>query len=173
MAREHILRGINYGRLATLPSTFETIGTFTTAGTTLAVGGRAWDDVSSYFSGSQTIYLGYTVPLDYNAMEFRFQGETDGDSNVVEIWGARGHDYFTLLATLTTTVGTQVGDDDEDLFVDTIVVTNEGLPKAGVVVDSGNDRICRYVVDMVGYSKLLLIATTLNSDALKVEGAGY
>jgi hypothetical protein len=172
MTREHNLLSLNYGRLATVPSEFETVGTISVAGSTLAVSGRAWADVSSYFSGTQTTYIGYQVPKEWNAIELRFQGTTDGDSNVVQVWGSRGPEHFTLLAILTLTVGTQEGDSSA-LFVDTITVASEGLPKEGVVCDSATNRICRYVVDLCGYSKLIFIATTKGSTTLKIEAAGY
>lgn len=172
MTREHTLFGLGHNRLVTLPSEFETVGTITTTGTTLAVGGRGWSSLSSYFSGTQSQYIGYTVPKTWNAVELRFQGVVNNTADVVSIWGARGHDHFTRLAVLTLTTGLQVGDDSK-LFIDTIVASNEALPKVGAVCDSGNDRICRYVVDLAGYSKLLFLATTLNSASLKIEAGGY
>lgn len=165
--------GLNYSRLATTKGKPATIGTISVQGTTLAVAGRAWSDVRSYFSGTQTTYLGYTVPQDVNAGEFRFQTTADGDSHVVEIWGSRGVDHFTLLATLTLTGGTQEADNSL-YFVDTIVASTENLPQAGTVCDSATNRICRYVVDLCGYDKLLIIATTLASNTtLAVQMAGY
>jgi hypothetical protein len=172
MSKEHMLMNLNYGRLATVNSEFDTAGTISVAGTTLAVGGRAWADLSSYFTGAQTTYVGFTVPKDINAAEFRFQGVTADESNTVEVWGARGRNHFTLLGILALTVGTQHGD-DALLFVDTITAASEGLPKNGEICDSATNRICRYVVDLAGYSKLLFIATTLGSSSLKVEVAGY
>ena len=165
--------GLNYSRLATTNGKPETIGTISAQGTTLAVAGRAWSDVSSYFSGTQTTYLGYSVPKNINAAEFRFQTTADADSHVVEIWGSRGHDHLTLLVTLTLTGGTQEADNDL-YFVDTIVASTENLPQAGIVCDSAANRICRYVVDLAGYDKLLVMATTLAaSTTLAVQVAGY
>jgi hypothetical protein len=166
------MMSLNYSRLGTTRGKPVTVGTISVQGTTLAVAGRAWDDVSSYFSGTQTTYLGYSVPLDVNAAEFRFQTTADADSHVVEIWGARGRDHMTLLATLTLTGGTQEADDDL-YFVDTIVATYEYLPTAGVVSDSATNRICRYTVDLAGFDKLLFLASTLGSDSLAVQIGGY
>lgn len=172
MSRPHSVAGLNYGRLATVPTEFESVGTIDTQGTTLAVASRAWDDVSSYFATASSIYPAYSVPKDINAIELRFQTTADADSHVVEMWGSRGRNHFTLLATLTLTGGTQEGDDL--YFVDTITAENQNLPQSGKVCDSANDRICRYVVDLCGYSKLLFLATTLESGAeLKIEAAGY
>jgi len=110
MARQHSIVGLNYSRLATVQTEFESVGTIDTQGTTLAVASRAWADVSSYFATASTTYPAYSVPKDINALEIRFQTTADADSHVVEIWGARGKNHFTLLATLTLTGGTQEGD---------------------------------------------------------------
>jgi len=164
---------LNYSRLATTNGAPITVGTITTQGTTLAVGGRAWADVRTYFKPGQDTYLGYSVPRDLNAVEVRFQTTADADSHVVEMWGSRMHDHFTLLATLTLTGGTQEADNDL-YFVDTIVATNEKLPQAGTVCDSATNRICRYYVDLAGYDKVLFLASTLETDAsLAIQMAGY
>jgi hypothetical protein len=163
----------NLSRLATTNGAPSTVGTITAQGTTLAVGGRAWADVRAYFKTGQTTYLGYSVPKDINAAEIRFQTTADADSHVVEMWGSRGHDHFTLLATLTLTGGKQEADNSL-YFVDTIVATNEKLPQAGTVCDSATNRICRYVVDLAGYDKLLFLASTYAAaTSLVVQVAGY
>jgi hypothetical protein len=150
-----------------------TVGTITVAGTTLAVGGRTWSDVSDYFATGQTTYIGCHVPKAVNALEVRFQTTADADAHVVEMWGARDQDHMTLLATLTLTGGKQEANGGL-YFVDTIVASTENLPKAGVVCDSAADRICRYVVDLCGYDHLVFIATTLQASAsLAVQVSGY
>jgi len=165
---------LNYSRLATTKGKPITVGTISVQGTTLAVTGRAWSDVYTYFStATQTTYLGYSVPQDVNAAEIRFQTTADADSHVVEVWGSRGQDHLTLLATLTLTGGTQEADNSL-YFVDTIVASTENLPTAGTVCDSAANRICRYYVDLAGYDKLLFMATTLaSSTSLAVQVAGY
>lgn len=164
---------LNYSRLATTKGRPTTVGTISVQGTTLAVAGRAWSDVRAYFTGTQTTCLGYTVPQDVNAGEFRFQTTADADSHVVEVWGSRGADHFTLLATLTLTGGTQEADNSL-FFVDTIVSSTENLPNTGTVCDSGTNRVCRYLADLAGYDKLLFIATTLESGTtLVVQAGGY
>ena len=180
MTREHSLLGLGYKRLATLPSRFERVGTIEATGTTLAVAGRAWSDVSSYFAAASSTYPAYSVPKDINAISVRFQTTADDDAHVVEMWGSRGKDHFTLLATLTLTGGTQEGDgsladvDTALYFVDTIVPTTQNLPQVGKVCDSAANRICRYVVDLCGYDKLVFIATTYAaSTELRIDAAGY
>ena len=165
--------GNAYYKLATTKGPPETVGTISVQGTTLAVGGRAWADVKTYFTGTPTTYLGHTVPPNINAAEIRFQTTADADSQVVEVWAARGTDHFTLVATLTLTGGKQEADNDL-YFVDTIVASTEHLPKAGTVCDSAGDRICRYYVDLAGFDKLLILATTLAANTtLAVQVGGY
>jgi hypothetical protein len=168
MSKEHSIGG--QVRLGPLFSEFETLGTITTQGTTLAVGGRAWTNVKSYFNAPSATYVAWKVPIDANAAEFRFQTTADADAQVVSVWGACGKDHFTLLAILTLTGGTQVGDSSK-VFVDTIVASSEGLFQSGKVMDSATNRICRYGVDLNGYSKLLFIATTLAANTnLVIQG---
>ena len=150
-----------------------TVGTITNQGTTLAVGGRAWEDVEDYFDDDQTTYVGSEIEKAINALSVRFQTTADGDSHVVEVWGSRAWDHMTLLATLTLTGGKQEADEGL-FFVDTIVASTENLPKAGVVCDSEADRICRYVVDLCGHDHLLFIVTTLQGSAsLAIQVSGY
>lgn len=166
---ENLFRLGNY-RLTTKNKEWETIGSISTQGTTFGVAGRAWEDLKSCTS---TTYPCWDVPKDINAAEIRFQTTADADSHVVELWGMRGEDHATLLATLTLTGGTQEADSSR-YFVDTIVASNQNLPQTGKVCDSGNNRIARYVIDLCGYSKIWFNATTLaSSTTLVVQGSGY
>jgi len=164
------LVNISNSKIVSSQDLWQLIGTISVAGTTLAVGSRAWSDVKSYFATASTAYLAWDVPIGAYGVEFRFQTTTDADADVVEIWGACGKDHFTLLATLTLTGGTQEGDSSL-VFVDTIVASTENLVNSGKVMDSAANRICRYAVDLCGYSKLLFISTTLQaSTGLTIQG---
>ena len=164
------LFNLGYNRLATTKDGWKTVGTISVAGTTLTADSRDWSDVLAYFNTVSTTYLAWEVPDVANAVELRFQTTADADADVVEVWGACGEDHVTLLATLTLTGGTQTGDSSL-VFVDTIVASTENLFKVGKVMDSATNRICRYMVDLYGYDRLLFIATTLTaSSTLVVEG---
>ena len=165
------LLNLGHNYLVTTQNKFETIGSITVQGSTLAVGVREWGDVKTYFNNPTTAYVGWSVPKDANLVELRFQTTADGNAHVVEVWGAAGQDSVTLIATLTLTGGTQ--EVDSVVFVDTIIASTQGLYAAGVVMDSAANRICRYAVNTFGYSKLLFLATTLQaSTTLKIEGRG-
>ena len=162
-------------RTAHLP--WKTVGTIDTVGATLAVTARKWSDFSAYFppNTALTTYLGYNVSPYLNTIEVRFQCTAAADANVIQMWGAKGEDHFTLLATLTLAGGTQSGDTDQTLvFVDTITASTENLPVAGVVIDGagGQDNIGRYAVHLAGYSKLVFNATTFNSN-VRVQVSGW
>jgi len=163
--------------LRTVHELWRTLKTdITVQGTTLAVTARAWDDVDQYFPPAATstnTYLYYNVGKYVNTLELRFQTTADGDSQVLETWGARGEDHFTMLNQLTLTGGTQEADNSL-FFVDTITNAVEGLPKSAGLIDSGNNRIARVAVELAGYSKLLFLATTLvASSTLRVQVTGY
>lgn len=169
-----MLFNLTHNKLVSSQNKFETVGTITAQGSTLAVTGREWSSVKTYFDTVSATYLAYNVSKDAYGMEFRFQTSADADSHVVEVWGACNEDHLTLLATLTLTGGTQRGDlitgSTYFVFVDTIVASTENLFNSGKAMDSAANRICRYAVDLCGYNKILFIATTLaSSTSLKVQ----
>lgn len=106
------------------------------------------------------------------AQNIRFRGSaTNGDSNVVELYGMRGEeDHFTRIATLTLTTGTQIYSTGV-LFVDTIVVTNEKWLDAIVVVSPANNDIAHIAFNTHGWRYFALIASTLNSTSVIPEAA--
>ena len=171
---------LSQGSVRTAHLLWQSLEDITAVGATHGVTARKWSDLSQYFppNAVSSTYPYYNVSPYLNTFEVRFQTTAAADAQVVEMWGARGEDHFTLLATLTLTGGTQSGDTDKTfVFVDVIVATNEGLPKAGTVIDGAagsNNRIARYVVDLAGYSKLLFNAITyVASSNLRVQATGY
>ena len=147
-------------RLRTDQKGWETIGTITESQTTLGGSARDWDSVKALATAK---VVKKAIYVDTNAAEFRFQTDSDDDSHIVELWAARGQDHYARVAILTLTGGTQVGDSSQ-VFIDTIVESTLWWPrKRTEKYDSGNNSICRYWIDLLGYSKLLFIATTLES----------
>lgn len=109
------------------------------------------------------------------AMDARFKVVgSDGDSNVVNIYAVRdsidgkGDDY-TLMVTLALTVGTQT--DDTNLYVDTIVSSNEKWIDDFVVISDAANGIGHVSWNTQGYKKFAVIATTLGSTSLIVDYA--
>lgn len=106
------------------------------------------------------------------AFDLRFRGGVDGDSNVVNLYAMRAEteaDHYTRIITLTLTTGTQ--SDGTNLFIDTLVSTNEKWGDDIVVVSDGANGIAHLELNTHGYSKFLVVATTLNSDELFVDWA--
>ena len=112
------------------------------------------------------------------AVEARFRGiASDADSNVLNLYAMRGgpgvtkrSDHYTLIATLTLTTGTQVYSTG-NLFVDTIVVTNEKWTDEIKVVSDAANGIAHISFNTHGCSNFVLIATTLGSTSVIVEAS--
>ncbi len=97
----------------------------------------------------------------------------DGDSNVINIYGMKGDDHYSLMATLTLTTGTQVYETG-NRFVDTIVETVAFDWHSEVKVHSPAgvamaNNIGTVSLNTHGYDNLLIIATTLNSTSVIPE----
>jgi len=156
--------------LTTVHKNWETIGTLTAQQAAPGVDARDFGAVQDLGSTKVAIW---DVPNSINIAELRFQTKNNGDSHVINVYVARGAgDHFVFLCTLTLTGGTQ--DSDSEHFVDTIVKSNERWFKKGRVVNSSNNEIARYWIDLLGYSQMAFVATTYDSDSdgLTIEGSG-
>lgn len=109
------------------------------------------------------------------ALDIRFKAAgSDGDSNVVDIYAVRDRvdgkdDDYTRIVTLTLTNGTQT--DGTNLYIDTIVSSNEKWVDDIVVVSDAANGIAHVALNTHGYKKFAVIATTLNSTSLTVDWA--
>lgn len=105
------------------------------------------------------------------AIDIRFRGVTDADSNVVNIYAmadpAGDGDHYTRIITLTLTTGTQT--DGTNLFIDTITSSNEKWVDDIVVVSDAANGIAHVELNTHGYTHFLVIATTLANDSLIVD----
>jgi hypothetical protein len=141
------------------------IGTITTSTTTPAATAR---DYSTMAAMSPTAIAHWKIPYDLDSLELRFQTTANADSNVLEMWLARGHYYddgstedsFTLATILTLTGGSQTGP-NSNYFVDTITETSNTWIASSTIIDSGNNRICRYKFKPCGYSEIIFVDTTI------------
>lgn len=112
------------------------------------------------------------IPVDDGtiALDLRWSGGTDGDSNVQNLYAMRGDsDHYTLIATLTLTTGTQVGVNSR-LLIDKIVLTAEKWVDEIVVLSLEDNDIARISLNTHGYRNFLLLGTTVNS-TLYIEAA--
>ena len=148
------------------------VGNITVIQAALAVGARDGASVTALASTKTAVYL---PAAGAKEVEFRFKTPADADAWVVELYAARGSaDFFTRIATLTLTGGTQVAAASK-VFVDTLVGTNEawlGNLPAAEEVQSATNFIARYHLLLHKYSKFVFIASTIESGkTLEVEAA--
>lgn len=99
------------------------------------------------------------------ALRFRFNG-TAGDQHVLQLFAAAGIDHYDLVDSLTIDQGSQIyvagaagtGID----FCDTVVSAGEKWASATVELSTTADNIGRYVMNMHGYDRLWIVASTLD-----------
>lgn len=104
--------------------------------------------------------------------EFRFRGGTDGTADTVNVYAMRGgSDHYTRIGVLTLTTGTQT--DGTYLFKDSISLANEKWGNADDMVEISDEAngIAKLILNTLGYSHFLFIATTKNSTVLYIDAA--
>lgn len=124
-------------------------------------------DYSTMIARPASSMIHWRIPYDIDTLELRFQTTANADSNVVELWAARGYYYddkstedsFTLATILTTTGGSQTGP-NSNYFVDTIAESSV-WQASSTIIDSGNNRICRYKIRTCGYTDWIFACTTI------------
>ena len=98
-------------------------------------------------------------------LRFRTDGN-DGDDVVVQMYAAKGADYYTRVATLTMQQGTQ--DWSSGHFIDTITLSNEQWD-LGIRVQNTTDEIGRVYFNTGGFDRFLFIAPTKAPTTLYVD----
>lgn len=143
------------------------IGSLSTVETTPAVTARGWTAMTAIPDANSIQWL--SVPDDASSAEFRFSTTTDGDDYVLEVWLAANDrmsnntlDSFTLGSILTIKGGTQTGP-YSNVFVDTIAAVDYGVI-GSLVYDSAANRMARWKVNLAGWKKVVIIATTYTAD---------
>jgi len=112
------------------------------------------------------------IPQGWVAAELRFYSDSAADTeDILEIYTAATSDslpdHYRHIAQLTNLVGTQVRD-GSNKFIDTIVPVTNWLTK-NEAISPANNTFGSYVMNVHGYSHILVIASTLNSTTLSVE----
>lgn len=107
-----------------------------------------------------------------SAMLLRFRADGAADLNsVLELYASRGDDYYTRIATLTITTGTQDTGTSTIHFIDEIVATNEQALFDGEEGTTLSEYIGMYYLRTFGFDRFLLIASDLDSTAVYVDVA--
>jgi hypothetical protein len=100
----------------------------------------------------------------------RFRTDSsNNDTNVLQIYAARGADDYCKIAQLTITQGQQI-DSGSIYFCDTITPASEDALFDG---EESNitDMIGHYLVRTLGFDRFAVIVTTLNSTTVHVDWA--
>ena len=101
------------------------------------------------------------LPDLHMASEFRFITDSNNDANVVNLYAMAGDkDYYTLIATLTLTGGTQIAP-NEKVFCDTLDLSVEQWPTPMANQSAATDNIASLILNTHGYKNFLMLATTL------------
>ena len=108
----------------------------------------------------------YNIPSGANGMRFRAIGITDGQSLVVDVLaGSRAGNTdcaFSLMGTLTFTIGTQLSDTATYEFADTLVVTaDSGTTATWTTASPADNSVAETRIDLMGADMLVLVPTTI------------
>jgi len=100
-------------------------------------------------------------------LEIRFRGDGgDETQNVIQLYAEAGEDYYTKIATLTLTEGLQEAATGK--FIQNISESNGNWMSPRLSLNVA-DHIARYYILTHGYSKFLMIASTLNASNIYVD----
>jgi len=111
------------------------------------------------------------IPQGWIAGELRFYSDAaDNTSDTIELYAASTSDskpdHYRHFAQLTNLVGTQAY--GAFTFIDTITPVANWLTNKGVV-SPANNTFGSYAINFHGHSRILAIASTLNSTTLGIE----
>jgi hypothetical protein len=105
----------------------------------------------------------YKPPNGTVAFETRVRGiGTEDDQEIIQMMCCAGQDHYTLLASLTWNLGTQVYS-GTIVFANLLTVGNKSVIVAPVAVqDSGGEAVefVRYAMNTYGYDRFAFIMTT-------------
>ena len=153
----------------TLASPWKNVGSITTENAALAVTGRDWTTVNA-IAAANKVQIELKSPLPY-ALLFRFRSDGDEDvDSVLQLYAARGEDYFHRIAQLTITQGQQDTGTSTIHFVDTITPASEDALFGGVEYDLAN-MIAHYYIRTMGYDKFVFVCSDLDSTTVYVDMA--
>jgi len=108
------------------------------------------------------------IPQGWVAMELRFY--SDGAENVddiVELYAEAGEDHYRHFAQLTIVVGTQ--NYGSYHFHDIIIPANEAWMSRPNEISQANNTFASYVLNTHCYSRILIIASDLDSSTIGVD----
>ena len=143
-------------------------GSITTEHAALAVTGRDTATVDALGSGTVVLISTKETAWPY-ALFLRFRSDgVENDDSVVEMYAARGTDYYQRIATLTVAQGTQDTSTSTIHFVDSITPSNENAFFDGEEINVA-DMIAQYYVRTLGFDKFAFVVSDLDTTTLYID----
>lgn len=141
------------------------IGSITTQHAELGVTGRDVATVDA-LATEYTIKIIPPTPAPY-AMLIRFRAVgNDGIDDILQMYAARGDDFYRRIAILTTIIGTSDTDTSTIHFIDTITATEEDGHHDAEEQNLTDNRTATYYCRVFGCDRFLILASDLDSDTL-------
>lgn len=103
-------------------------------------------------------------------LRFRADGAEDTDS-ILQMYGARGRDFYNRVAQLTVVTGTGDTDTSTIHFVDTITPAEEDGHYDAEEQNRTDNRTAHYYCRVLGCDRFILIATDLDSTTVYCDVA--
>ena len=100
------------------------------------------------------------------AMLLRFRSDGgDGTDDILQMYAARGNDFYSRVAQLTTVVGTGDADGDNH-FIETITPAEEDGMYDAEEQNRTDDRTAHYYIRIFGNDRFVILASDLDSTTL-------
>ncbi len=147
-----------------LPAHWKVAGSITTEHADLGVTNKDVVTVDA-FATEFTIKLIPPSPGPY-AMLLRFRTDgADGDDDVIQMYAARGNDFYHRVAQLTIVTGTGNADGDNH-FVETITPAEEDGHYDAEEQNRADDRTAHYYCRVFGNDRFIILASDLDVDTI-------
>ena len=144
-----------------LPAKWVKAGSITVEHADLGKTGRDVATVDA-ITATNTIKLVPRGPGPY-AMLLRFRSDgADGIDDILQLYAARGNDFYHRIAQLTTVVGTGDADGDNH-FIETITPAEEDGHYDAEEQNRTDDRTAHYYCRVFGNDRFIIIASDLDS----------
>lgn len=145
-----------------LSANWKTVGSITIEHSDLGVAGRDVATVDGWFTGN--IIKLIPPPNGPYAMLLRFRSDGAEDvDDILQLYAARGNDFYSRVAQLTTTVGTGDTTVDTIHFVDTISPSEEDGHYDAEEQNRTDNRTAHYYCRVLGNDRFIILASDLDS----------
>lgn len=144
-----------------LPANWKTAGSITVEHAELGVTGKDVATVDGYFTGMTIKLIPPTNGPYAMLLRFRSDGAEDVD-DILQMYAARGSDFYSRIAILTTVVGTGDADGDNH-FIDTISPSEEDGHYDAEEQNRTDNRTAHYYCRVFGNDRFIILASDLDS----------